>query len=84
MASGVPIIATNTGGTPELLEQGKLGFLYSPENQEEFLSQISFLLNNAGVAKEKAEKAREKAEKQFSNNYQCEKIEHIITKLLKH
>ena len=30
MASGVPTIGSNAGGTPEILEYGKLGFLFEP------------------------------------------------------
>jgi glycosyltransferase involved in cell wall biosynthesis len=32
MASGVPTIGSNAGGTPEILEYGKLGFLFEPLN----------------------------------------------------
>lgn len=32
LASGLPIVATNVGGTPEIVENGKNGFLVSPKN----------------------------------------------------
>lgn len=37
MASGTPVFGTSSGGTPEILEQGKLGFLFESNNQKSFL-----------------------------------------------
>jgi glycosyltransferase involved in cell wall biosynthesis len=34
LASNTPVIGSNAGGTIELLENGKLGFLFEPENSE--------------------------------------------------
>ena len=32
LAHGVPVIASNSGGSPELLEYGRIGFLFEPMN----------------------------------------------------
>ncbi len=41
-----PVIGTNSGGTPELIEEGKNGFLYTPGNIEELSSKIEYFLKN--------------------------------------
>lgn len=46
MASGVPTIGSNAGGTPEILEYGKLGFLFEPLNASSLAKSIDeFLIN---------------------------------------
>ena len=42
----IPVIATNVGGIPELVEDQKTGILVPPEEPESLLSQISYLLEN--------------------------------------
>jgi glycosyltransferase involved in cell wall biosynthesis len=45
MASGVPTIGSNAGGTPEILEYGKLGFLFEPLNASSLANSIDEYLN---------------------------------------
>lgn len=46
-AAGLPVIATRVGGIPEILEDGKNGFLVEPRNPEEIAKNISLLLSNS-------------------------------------
>ena len=46
MASGVPTIGSNAGGTPEILEYGKLGFLFQPLDALSLAKSIDEFLNN--------------------------------------
>jgi glycosyltransferase involved in cell wall biosynthesis len=46
MASGVPTIGSNAGGTPEILEYGKLGFLFEPLDALSLARSIDEFLNN--------------------------------------
>ncbi|MCH2197932.1 MAG: glycosyltransferase family 4 protein [Flavobacteriales bacterium] len=45
MASGLPIIGTNTSGTPDLLGHGEIGMLYAPGNIDAFNSHIRALFD---------------------------------------
>ena len=49
MAVGTPVIATNSGGIPEIIEHGKTGILIHPERVvDELTWQIVKLLSNPG------------------------------------
>lgn len=47
MAAGVPVIAANVGGIPEIIEHGKTGYLIKPEHMEDELTMaVVDLLSN--------------------------------------
>lgn len=62
MALGLPIISTNVGGLPYLIEDGKDGILVNPHNENEMVNAILDLLNNPTKASELSKNARKKAE----------------------
>ncbi|NLI56859.1 glycosyltransferase family 4 protein, partial [bacterium] len=45
MASGLPVVATNVGGLPEIIQENKNGFLVEPQNPRDLAKKILFLLN---------------------------------------
>jgi glycosyltransferase involved in cell wall biosynthesis len=51
MLLGKPVIATNAGGVPEIIEDGKNGLLYTPGNTLELVEKIEILLNNPSLQK---------------------------------
>lgn len=83
MASEVPVVATNTGGIPELVEDGKNGFLVKKEDSVDLSNKISELLTN-----EKLRLAMQKYSRQsiFAKNLSwdnsAEEFRKIYTKLL--
>jgi glycosyltransferase involved in cell wall biosynthesis len=66
MALGKPVIVSSGGGTPEIVEHDKTGFLISPKSVEELASKIEYLLENEKVAVEMGEKGRERIRQEFS------------------
>ncbi len=46
LASGTTIIASNAGGTPEILENGNLGLLFETENEIDLAEKINCFLRN--------------------------------------
>ena len=60
MAMEIPIITTNVGGNPELIENGKNGILLEYNNKEELKKRIIELAKNETPKKELTEKAKQK------------------------
>jgi len=50
MAAGFPIVATNTGGIPELIKKGKNGILVEEKNSEALAGAIAKLINDKELA----------------------------------
>ena len=74
MASGRPIIATNVGGTPDIIEDNKTGILIPPEDPSSLSEAIIKLLKNNSIAKKMGENTRIAVQKDHSvdsmvNNY---------------
>lgn len=65
MASEIPVLGTNSGGTPEILENGKLGFLYEPNNQKSFLQVFEEFNNNNELVAQKVGLARQAAKLKY-------------------
>lgn len=81
MASGLPIIATNTGGTPEILKNGELGLLYPPGDIEAFSKNVIDLLDNPTKMIELGERAKKEALERYSHESESKLIEEIIDRV---
>jgi glycosyltransferase involved in cell wall biosynthesis len=57
MACKTPVIATNVGGNPEIIEHMKTGILVTSENIKEIKEAIKLLLENKDLAKKIKEEA---------------------------
>ncbi|WP_046755624.1 glycosyltransferase family 4 protein [Kordia jejudonensis] len=62
MALGMPIVSTNVGGIPFLINHAENGLLVSPNNASEMILQIKKLIANPEMAEKLVLQAREKAE----------------------
>lgn len=67
MALGLPIVSTDAGGLPYLIENGVDGLLIPGNNENEMKEAIETLLNNPDKALELSVNARKKSEK-FDEN----------------
>jgi glycosyltransferase involved in cell wall biosynthesis len=66
MATGLPVIATNCSSLPELVEDGRGGYLCAPGDVAAFADRISQLAENPGLRNEMGEYNRARAERLFS------------------
>jgi hypothetical protein len=61
-----PVIATNTGGTMEIVVDGETGLLYEPGNIQQLVAQIERLMDNSRLRRELTERAGVRLRKLFS------------------
>jgi glycosyltransferase involved in cell wall biosynthesis len=76
MAAGLPVIATDVGGIPEIVRDGETGLLVEPGNPSVLTSAITRLLGDKEYALTLGE-AGKKYAGQFSSKVMVEKIEEI-------
>jgi len=65
MASGVPVVASRVGGLPELVEEGKTGFLRPMGDVQGMLEAALEILSNRTRRRSMGEAARERATQRF-------------------
>ncbi|MEK7165035.1 MAG: glycosyltransferase family 4 protein [Patescibacteria group bacterium] len=63
MAAGLPIVATNVGGIPEIIKDGQTGLLVPPKNPEKLAAAIGRLIDDPGLRNKLATNARKKVKK---------------------
>lgn len=61
-----PIVATNVGGVPEIMEDGVTGYLVPPRNPDVLSEKIRLVLRNPDMAAELGRAGRKRVEKAFS------------------
>lgn len=66
MALGKPVIATRTGGSPELIDDGVTGFLIEPFSAGQLTNMIIWLLEHPGLRKTMGIQARQVIATRFS------------------
>ena len=76
LAFGVPVIATNDGGTPEIIEQGLNGFLINAHQSIELSEKMLHILNNIDLQKKLSKAAKHTIETRFTlDRMTCHYIE---------
>jgi len=78
MQFSLPIVSTYEGGIPDVIEEGKTGFLVSIKNAKELADRLEILINNPKLRKQMGEAGREKYEREFTLNV----FEVRLTKIL--
>ncbi|MBA5874300.1 MAG: glycosyltransferase [Nitrospira sp. CR1.2] len=76
MGAGKPVIATDVGGNPELVEDGGTGCLVPPKDSQALADRLVFLLTNSARASQFGRNGQLRARGQFSlqtmvQNYQA-------------
>lgn len=67
-ASGLPVIASRTGGIADYVEDGHTGFLFLPGDHRELARCVRLLLEDPGLRREMSEHARARAVDKFTTN----------------
>ena len=66
MSAGLPVVATNVGGSTEIIENGINGILVPPRNPEKLAAAVLLLLRDPRLAKKLAQAGQNHMQKHFS------------------
>jgi glycosyltransferase involved in cell wall biosynthesis len=81
MAHAKPVVATDVGGTGELVVTGETGLLVPPKDSDALALAILRFIENAQFARQCGEKARERVAKNFATEGQVAKLQEIYLSL---
>ena len=77
LASGLPTISTDSGGTPEILDRGQTGLLCDPQSSSALaMAMVKFM--DPTLAADYAKRARAKAEREYDMRRVFERIEALV------
>jgi len=65
MWKGTPVVASNVGGIPSQIEDGKCGYLLEPQDNEGFADRITHLLKDPDEGRELGRQAKETVREKF-------------------
>lgn len=82
MGYGLPIVTTNVGGIPQLVEEGKNGYMTEPGNIDGFAKVILELIGNDELIYRMGKEGIEKAYEKYSLEKHLEKVCALYEKIL--
>ena len=83
MAVGKPVVATNVGGSKEMIKDGITGYLVPPADPQSMANAILDLLRNPEKAVAMGEMGRKEVEEKFTVETMVKKYEELYFSLLK-
>jgi glycosyltransferase involved in cell wall biosynthesis len=82
MATGLPVVATNVGGLPEVVSSGKTGWLVPPGDPASLARAMLQLLADPELCRTLGQAGRERAVRDFSFNQMVSRYEALFDDLL--
>ena len=82
MAQGLPVVATDSGGSPEIVRDGVEGFLVAPGDAETLALRLDCLFDSAGLRREMGRRGRERARSRFTLDHMLDATEALYMKVL--
>jgi glycosyltransferase involved in cell wall biosynthesis len=81
LAAGKPMVATAVGGTPEVIEDGRSGFLVPPGDPAALARKLSELLRDGELRRSLGEHGRERMREQFTFAAQAAAYQRLFASL---
>jgi|GEM_PF-3310943 len=82
IAMGIPCIVTDVGGNPNIIEDGREGFLVQPRDYRTIAEHIRYLIKKPDVWKEMSLAARRKAVKNFDFDHMIDSYCVLFNRIL--
>ena len=83
MSCGIPVIGTESGGTKDIIQNGKTGFLFPPEDAEKLAETINWCMDNREETACIADRGRRYVRTHFSLTQTVDRIEELIREVLR-
>ncbi len=83
MAAGKPVVATNAGAVPEIVEDGRTGLLVVPGSAEALAEAITGLRRDAALRKRLAEAGRDEVRRRFTASGTTEAVFRVYQEVLR-
>ena len=83
MSCGKPLVGSNVGGIPEIIDDGETGILVHKENPKDIAEAINKLLSDEKMAEDFGKQARRKAVEEFSWEVIARRTEEIYKKVIR-
>ncbi len=83
MVARKPVIATKVGGIPEIIIDGKTGFLVPPKNPQAIAEKIIFLLKNPEKSREMGERGYQRIKQHFGLEKMAREHEKLYEEVMK-
>jgi glycosyltransferase involved in cell wall biosynthesis len=82
MSSGLVVVATSTGGTVEIIEDGQNGVLFSPGDAEDLAQKISRLVKEPGLRLRLAKSGEQTVRKNFNRSRMIAEMEGYLQEVV--
>lgn len=82
MAAGKPVVATNGGGVPEIVEDGKTGLLVPMRDPSAMAEAICRLLSDPSLARKMGQRGWERVANHFTAEQTARKVESVYAEVL--
>lgn len=82
MAAEIPVVATNSGGVREIVQDGVTGYLFSPCHPMEIAERLVELFQQPDLAKELGDNGKRIVEERFIPQVYAQSIEKIISRVI--
>jgi glycosyltransferase involved in cell wall biosynthesis len=81
MAAGVPVVATDVGGNPELVKDGETGLLVPPGDEKKLVEALAHLVRDPVARSQYAGRSKEFARAHFHMDEVCLRFEKLYLTL---
>jgi glycosyltransferase involved in cell wall biosynthesis len=75
---GLPVIASNKGGIPEIIIDRQTGLLFEAGNAVDLYSKLRLLMEDGNLRERLAQNAKDRAGGKFTTEIMCKQIEEIL------
>jgi len=79
MASGLPIIASDVGGNPEIVKDGENGYLFDVKSQDEFIKKTTQLIESPELREKYGQQSVLRVKEEFDLSNQIKVYKKIYT-----